>query len=201
LPVKLGKRLQELFCLGDTPKTLGRLAELVEERNSKSLRNPGCSAQFSSVYQGSGIFGGVSYKTRHIVRLADGRQAFAACALDAMIEGFFQPVEIESACLHCEEPVRLKISRGTLERVKPSSVRLWLGASQRQAALTATKTCSCETDACPFINFFSSPEHIADWKERNPNELGMALTLQQSLKLAKKGWYEPIRQAYSGKKN
>ncbi len=80
------------------------------------------------------------------------------------------------------------MSEGTVNHAEPSSAVVWLGTSKEG-------TCGCETDACPYINFFSSREHVTDWKDKNPDELGMTLTLQQSLNLARKGWWEPIRSA------
>jgi hypothetical protein len=68
---------------------------------------------------------------------------------------------------------------------------MWLGAS-------AGAACNCEPEACPFINFFVSEKHVLDWKEKNSNELGMTLTLQQSLDLARKGWWEPVHQSLLG---
>jgi len=62
---------------------------------------------------------------------------------------------------------------------------MWLGASRNSS-------CACETDACPYINFFASKEHASDWMKKNPDELGMLLTLQQSLDLARKGWWKPV---------
>ncbi len=68
---------------------------------------------------------------------------------------------------------------------------MWLGASTGAA-------CTCETEACPYINFFVSKKHVLDWKEKNSDELGMTLTLQQSLDLARKGWWEPVHQSLLG---
>ena len=75
--------------------------------------------------------------------------------------------------------------KGTVIHAEPSSVVVWLGTSKGDS-------CACETDACPYINFFASQEHVTDWQDKSPDELGMTLTLQQSLNLARNGWWEPI---------
>jgi len=79
------------------------------------------------------------------------------------------------------------MSGGTIKRVQPASTVMWLGASRGVSS-------ACETDACPYINFFASKTHALDWMKRNPEELGMLLTLQQSLDLARKGWWKPVNQ-------
>lgn len=186
VPAELGARLQQLFDLEGTPRTLEEFAELVRGHWLKSLRNPRLNAHLRAIYSGSEIFGNVNYQTPHKVKLEDGRQVSVACALDAIIEGLFLPVEIESTCFHCNQHVRIRISKETVTHAEPSSVVVWLGTSKGE-------TCSCETDACPYINFFASPEHVTDWKDKNPNELGMTLTLQESLNLAREGWWEPVR--------
>lgn len=180
-----GARLQQLFGLEGIPATLEELGDLVRERWSKNLREQWLSAYFRKIYSGSEIFGSVEYETGHKVETTDGRSAYAACALDALIEGFFLPIEICSVCHHCGQPIRMQMSKGTILKAEPESVVVWLGASREGS-------CTCETDACPYINFFVSQEHVADWKERNPDELGITLTLSQSVALAKKGWWEPI---------
>jgi hypothetical protein len=185
IPAELGARLQQLFGLDGTPRTLEELSDLVRRHWLKSLGNPRLNAHLREAYYGREIFGNVNYETPHRVKLADGRQVHTACALDAIIEGFFLPLEIESTCFHCDQQVRIRISKGAVIHAEPSSAVVWLGTSKGDS-------CTCETDACPYINFFASQEHVTDWQDRNPNELGMTLTLQQSLNLARKGWWEPI---------
>ncbi len=182
-----------MFSLRGSPRTLDELSSLSSRRWLERLHDPKLDRWFREVSSGRAIFGEVNYQTRHKVTLKDDRSAYTACALDALIEGFFQPVNIESKCFHCDQKVSLRMSRGKVSRVQPSTVAVWLGAS-REAA------CTCETEACPYINFFVSEKHVFDWKEKNPNELGMTLTLQQSLDLARKGWWEPVHQSLLGTK-
>ena len=185
ISAELGVRLQQLFGLDSTPRSLEELSDLVRRRWLKSLGIPRLKAHLRETYDGKEIFGNVNYETLHRVKLPDGRQVHTACALDAIIEGFFLPLEIESKCFHCDQHVRIRISKGTLLHAEPSSVVVWLGTSKGDS-------CTCETDACPYINFFASQEHVTDWQDKNPNALGMMLTLRQSLNLARKGWWEPI---------
>ncbi len=182
----LGTRLQVLFCMDRKPENLGEFGDLLHEHNKKCLKEPNWQTYFQEIYEGRKIFGHVDYATRHKVQLSTGRQVYVACALDALVEGFFQPIEIESTCFHCGEPIQVRMSKGNVSSVMPSSSVMWLGASREGDG-------SCETYLCPYINFFSSAEHVEEWKDKNPNELGMMLTLQQSLELARKGYWEAMR--------
>ncbi|UCG36071.1 MAG: alkylmercury lyase family protein [Candidatus Bathyarchaeota archaeon] len=188
IPPDLGTRLRVLDRLSRTPQTLDEYGTLLQERIRKDLEEPGSRAYFQKIFKGTEIFGHVDYETRHKVQLSGKEQVHVACALDALIEGFFQPIRIDSTCFHCGEPVQVRMSRGIADRVKPSSCVVWLGASQAGEG-------SCETYLCPYINFFSSSEHVEEWQATNPNELGMRLTLQQGLELARKGYWEAVRQS------
>jgi hypothetical protein len=185
IPADLGSRLQALFRLSSEPKTLDQLGELLQERNKKCLEEPRLKTYFQAILNGENIFGQVDYKTTHTTRLLDGRRVCVACALDALVEGFFLPIVIGSVCFHCDEPIRIRMSKGNIKSAKPSSTVMWLGARRESVG-------SCCDDICPYINFFSSAEHVAEWKCKNPNEIGVMLTLQQGLELARKGYWEPI---------
>jgi hypothetical protein len=185
VPGDLGSRLQALFRLSSKPRALDQLGELLKERNMKCLEEPRLKAHFQAILKGESIFGHVDYKTPHTTTLLDGRQFYVACALDALVEGFFLPIIIDSACYHCGKPIRIGMSQGNVKSAKPSSAVMWLGASRESVG-------SCCNNICPYINFFSSTKHAAEWKLKNPDEIGMTLTLQQSLELARKGYWEPI---------
>jgi len=186
IPSDLGTRLKVLFCIDRKPENLGEFGDLLQEHNKKCLNEPNLKAYFQEIYEGKKIFGDVDYETRHKVQLSSGRQVYVACALDALVEGFFQPIEIDSACFHCGQKIQIRMAKGAVDSVKPSSTVLWLGASREGDG-------SCETYLCPYINFFSSAEHVEEWRDKNPNELGMMLILHQSLELARKGYWEAMR--------
>jgi len=186
IPKDLGTRLRVLDRLSRVPQTLGEYGDLLHEYTEKCLKEPRVKAHFQEIYEGERIFGHVDYETRHKVQLSSGRQVYVACALDALVEGFFQPIEIDSSCFHCGQQIQISLGKGATHSVKPSSTVLWLGASKEGVG-------SCETYLCPYINFFSSSEHVAEWRDKNRKELGMMLTLQQSLELARKGYWEVIR--------
>ncbi len=185
IPKDLGTRLRVLDRLSRVPQTLGEYGDLLQEYIKKCLKEPQLKAHFQEIYEGKRIFGHVDYQTRHKIKLPSRRKVYVACALDALVEGFFLPIEIDSVCLHCGQRIQIRMAKGAINAVEPSSTVLWLGTSKEGDG-------SCETYLCPYVNFFSSAEHVEEWKDKNPNELGMMLTLQQSLELARKGYWEAI---------
>jgi hypothetical protein len=187
IPPDLGKRLEVLDRLSRTPQTLAEYGDLLQECIRKCLKDADSKAYFQEIYGGKKVFGETAYETRHTVQLPSGKQVYVACALDAVVEGLFQPIEIDSTCFHCHEPVQVRMSEGIINSAEPSSSVMWLGTSKEGEG-------SCEKYLCPYINFFSSAEHVAEWKNKNPTELGMMLTLQQTLELARKGYWEAMRQ-------
>ncbi|MFQ6068392.1 MAG: alkylmercury lyase family protein [Candidatus Bathyarchaeia archaeon] len=186
IPANLRERLQTSLRLSRSPMTLGELGDLVQEYIIKCLKEPRLRAHFQAICKGEKIFGSVDYKTRHKVVLPDGRGVFVACALDALVEDFFHQIQIDSKCFHCGEPIRIRLSEGTINSAEPSSVVMWLGAGKEGDG-------PCRACLCPYINFFSSSEHVNEWKDKNPNEVGIMLTLSQSLELARKGYWNPLQ--------
>ncbi len=68
--------------------------------------------------------------TPFVVRLPDGRQRFACCAVDALgiAPMIGQPIEIRSRCHHCATPLGLTASP---EGARPEGSRIMLWVGQR----------------------------------------------------------------------
>lgn len=190
----LAVRLQLLFGLHSAPNNSSDLATLVKAKWLRSAEHPEIRSYLGNIVSGKETFGRVDYQTNHVVRATGERAVYTACALDAIIEGFFKPVRIESTCPQCQTVMLLRMVDGKATSVEPKSPVLWLGASQRSGS-SQVAGCSCETDCCPYINLFPSKDHLAPWKRANPKQIGMALTLNQALWLAREGWWKPISSA------
>lgn len=190
IPLSPASRLQTLFRLSKKLETLKELGELSGEYIRKCMKGPHLKTHFQEIYKGQQIFGETDYETSHRITLPNGNRVFVACALDALVESFFLRVAIDDTCFHCSKPIRIELSEGRAVFVEPSSVVMWLGASRGSGNL-------CRENPCPYINFFISPEHVSKWKNKNPEELGIMLTLQQSLELARKSYWKPVEWANS----
>jgi hypothetical protein len=64
--------------------------------------------------------------TPHLVHLADGRQLFAMCAVDALGTTFTlgQDVQVHSRCAECGQPVTVTVRQGQIAGVDPEETRV-----------------------------------------------------------------------------
>jgi len=64
--------------------------------------------------------------TRHRVQLSDGRVLHAMCAIDAIGAAFAfdRDAEVQSACLHCDAAVHLRLADGQLVEAEPAGVQV-----------------------------------------------------------------------------
>ena len=171
-------RLKEVYHLEEGPETLEELAQFFNRSFQSAAQTFKGKEWLEALVQGRVAYGESKRKTRHNVRFQGGHSVNLYCSLDALIEGFFQDVEVESSCPHCEETILLSMVGREIVSKSPGSTVLWLGISPHGGGPT--------TEAlCPFINFFSSDEHAARWRELNPGQVGALLTLSQAMEFAK----------------
>ena len=166
-------RLRELYKLEKAPETLDELTDFWKRGFAKAFQTPKGRQFLVALARGESVYGACGTKTRHTVRLQGKAGIHVACALDAMIEGVFQSVEIESSCPHCEERIAMRMVDRQIISAVPQSLVLWLGISPRGEGPTV------ET-VCPFINFFSSQDHHRRWRDINLDQVGVLMSLSQA---------------------
>ena len=167
------KRLREVYKLQECPRTLDDLSKIWNQRLLASVQTERGKQSFDRMVRGELAYGETKTNTRHLVRLRTGRATNVYCALDALIESFFQDVDVESSCPHCKEEIKLKMLNRKIVTASPQSTALWLGVSPTGEGQTTEVL-------CPFINFFSSQNHAEQWRSDNPDQLGVLLTLSQA---------------------
>lgn len=166
-------RLKEVYKIERGPKTLNDLAQVWKQRLTAALQTEKGKESLDRLSGGQLVYGETRAETRHLVHLRSCRTVHVNCALDALIEGFFQDANIESSCPHCQENITLKMVDRRIVSVNPDSTALWLGVSPHGEGPTVEVL-------CPFINFFSSQDHARQWREKNPEQVGVLLTLSQA---------------------
>lgn len=124
--------------------------------------------------------------TEHQVVLADGRKVYAMCAVDSLgiPLTFAEDATIASVCHHCRHPITIRIQAGKIVRLDPSSTVVWhkgiLGDIWAE-------------EACPFINFFCSADHMSQWKNQAGfQQAGLTLTVEEAMDRAREISGEPI---------
>ncbi len=140
------------------------LVKALEQRGSIH-RNPGDPA-ITHAYPFSNEL------TPHGVRLADGPEVYAMCAIDALGMPFMlkRDAEIDSACAECGEAIHIEIKDAGVARVSPPGIVVWYAA--------VADGCVAATDLCPDLNFFCSREHL---DARTAGREGRTLTLEEAL--------------------
>ncbi len=166
-------RLKEVYRLEKRPETLDDWAEVWKTRLLKGLMTPQGTEVFDALVRGDVVFGVTKSKTRHVVSQQKGGNVHVNCALDALVEGFFQDIDIESSCPHCEDKISVSMANRLIVSASPPSTVLWFGISPRGEGPTTEVL-------CPFINLFSSRNHLQEWRERNPEQVGVLLDLPQA---------------------
>ena len=166
-------RLGNVYKLEKGPRTLDELAQVWNQRLLRAAQTPKGKQRFDALARGEIAYGECQAKTRHTVRLRGGRSVHVACALDALIEGVFQDVEIESSCPHCQDTITLEMVNRQIVATRPESTVLWLGISPQGEGPTIEVL-------CPFINLFASQDHVIEWRQDNPEQVGALLSLSQA---------------------
>lgn len=118
--------------------------------------------------------------TNKRVIFADGREAYAMCALDAI--GFHyvfgEDIRIESACEACGEPIVLAVRDGRIEALAGGDDIHILHADLQNSRNWA---CSC----CTIMHFFSCNQQLNDWREQHAADVrAFPLDLETANKMA-----------------
>ena len=167
-------RLREVYKLPSGPRTLDELAQLWNLGYSKRFAYERGKQVFESLKRGDMVYGETKAETRHVVQLRGREKVHVNCAIDALIEGFFQDLDIESSCPHCKDGISIQMVDRKVVSAVPESAVLWLGISPHGEGPTVEVL-------CPFINFFTSEDHARHWHEKNPEQVGVLLTLSLAL--------------------
>jgi hypothetical protein len=113
--------------------------------------------------------------TPHRLRLRNGREVFAMCAMDALgVSAMLdQPVLIHSHCIHCATPILLEVQGKRLATIQPPTVVVWYQSAAADCVPAIAK--------CPGINFFCQAAHRGAWGQAHPDSKGDELTLATAL--------------------
>ena len=108
--------------------------------------------------------------TRHTVVLESGRQLFCLCAIDAFYVPFLaeSSVTIHSLCFQCKVGLQIRVERHKILRIKPATAVIWDSADPDPAC-------------CPKTNFFCNLEHLVQWWNGMPEEMGQAYAIEAAL--------------------
>lgn len=119
--------------------------------------------------------------TNKRVQLADGREAYAMCALDALgfHYAFAQEVRIAGVCEHCGEAIELRMRGGRVEMLSNTPDVYVLHADLQNES---NWSCSC----CNIMHFFTCRQLLEDWRRQHiaDGRKTFALDLETANKMA-----------------
>ncbi len=106
------------------------------------------------------------------------KSLYAMCAIDALGVGFMFKcdVVIESCCNHCNEKIEVVIENYEIVLLKPKDLVVWGDMEYSHCAAASV---------CKNINFFSSEDHFAQWREKFPTRNGTLLQIKEAFYLGK----------------
>jgi len=115
---------------------------------------------------------------RHTVTAEDGRKWYAGCAGEATTLNAFLPevrVTIRSTCPDCWQPVVFEARDRELLSVHPEDAVVHIGTHPKDFRNDWIVTCDS-------INFFCSPEHVAEWEDAVPERKGVMFPIRMGMK-------------------
>ncbi|MBE2894691.1 organomercurial lyase [Spirabiliibacterium falconis] len=119
--------------------------------------------------------------TNKRVFLADGRAAWAMCAIDALgfHYAFNQPIRIESHCEHCHDKIVLTLDKGKVHVEQGGNDIYVLHTNLDKYA---NWSCSC----CNIMHFFNCQHSLNQWLAHNQNltQETFAIDLETANKIA-----------------
>ena len=112
--------------------------------------------------------------TAHRVRFANGHEADAMCAIDALgiAPMFGQRIEVESRDPVSDEEIRARVAPDGAAEWWPESAVAVVGAIRSQA----DACCGC----CPVLNFFASPANAERWLVEHPEVRGNVISVSEA---------------------
>lgn len=114
---------------------------------------------------------------------------YANCAIDALaVPPMTDPAaEIASACGHCRAPIAVTMQGDRILGSAPAAPMVFYLAKDCCAPAPAVLT------RCPYIQFFCSRSHAAQWQEAHPQHRGAVLDLVEAAAFAGRHFAEVIR--------
>ena len=114
-------------------------------------------------------------------RVTAGRRTyFANCAWDAVAihVSLGEDMRVESYCHHCAQEVQIRLKDQRVVSATPESPLVYLALPAARWWDDITNTCSNN------MVFFSSAQHLDEWKESKSVQGGAALTVQKTIELS-----------------
>ncbi|MFW9787844.1 MAG: organomercurial lyase [Candidatus Thorarchaeota archaeon] len=164
---QLAKRLQKQYQMEKPPADLN---ELIDFARAQVIATDRGREWIASIRDGKMAIGETDADRGHSIVSQDGREVKVMCGYDALGTSLIRGEGlINATCFHCGEKMEIEIKGSELVRVSHPSILFWIGDGPKGIPI------------CDHYNFFPGPKHLDGWLETNPEELGVALTLEEAI--------------------
>jgi hypothetical protein len=122
----------------------------------------------------------------------DRKGYFAACAWDAVAFHIMlnRDTQVESFCHHCANPIEIAFSHGKKMSSLPADPIVYLSLPAAKWWENIVTTCANH------MVFFGSRSHLDDYLDNNPEVIGEALSISQTLKISLPLYRDKMRLDY-----
>lgn len=135
--------------------------------------------------------------TPYQVITEDGKTYYANCAWDSIGIHILlrRPVQIKSYCFHCSDPIELALKNEEVLEKKPANVLIHFSKPVALWLEDIVDTCGNN------MNFFSSEEHLKEWKAENPGKPGYTVTFDQIIEMSRFNYGDRLNVDYERPSN
>lgn len=163
----LSKRLQKQYGMGKPPATL---TELIKFARAQVLATAGGREWVASIRKGKVTIGETDIERGQSIVSPDGREIKVMCGYDSLGTALLRGEGlVKATCFHCGEKMEIEIEDSKLVRTSHPSIVFWIGDGPKGIPF------------CDHYNFFPDQKHLDGWLETNPEELGVVLSLDESI--------------------
>lgn len=119
--------------------------------------------------------------TSYQVITESGKIYYANCAWDSVALHFLlrQPVQVKSYCFHCSDVIQLALRNEKLVEKKPENFLVHFSKPLAQWWEDVVDTCANN------MIFFSSDQHLTEWRDTNSNKAGYTPTFDQIIEMSR----------------
>ncbi|MFX1485311.1 MAG: organomercurial lyase [Promethearchaeota archaeon] len=164
---QFAKRLQKQYKMDAPP---ANLTELIEFSKAQVLATNGGRELIASIRKGKVAIGQTDENRGQSIVSPDGHKVNVMCGYDALGTVLLRGEGVAKvSCFHCGEKMEIQIEGSKLVRVSHPSILFWIGDGPKGIPF------------CDHYNFFPDRKHLDEWLETNPEELGVALTIDEAI--------------------
>lgn len=180
LDPRVSERIKEAYGYPRAPTTLTEVFEIFRDE----LNTPRQREFIEKIKSGEAVMAETQKITGYSVILPEGREAKVSCAADPILTSLLRRRGVvRAACPHCREKMEIKIEGNRVANASSPTIVFWLGGGpeKRKGKFDVDVLERGAEEICPHIQLFPNREHLAEWLKSQNDELGVAMSLKETV--------------------